>query len=186
MRAALLIVAGVVSAAVGCGNDGPQATGTKTDWLITCDTEADCDAEQDLSCLCGICTKTCTSVADCEEGVCGSAIATTAACGNESEFAIAGEQICLPEPAEECVEATLSTGTALGDAAPVSCSVPGALICEDFEGPLPDVYSTWGNGESSAGLQECQARGGTGSLRITSSRIFTGVAARFSSVRKRS
>lgn len=166
MRVALLVVAGVVSAAVSCSNDSPQATGTKTDWLIACDAEADCNTELDLSCLCGLCTKTCTSAGDCEEGVCGSVIATTAACGNESEFALAGEQLCLPHQAEECVEATLSAGTALGEAAPVSCSVAGALICEDFEGPLPQGYTTWGSGESSAGLQECQARGGSGSLRI--------------------
>src|SRR5690606_23559121 len=80
------------SAVVGCSsNSGPQATGTKTDWLIACDAETACDAELNLSCLCGICTAVCSSDADCKKGVCGSEIATSATCGSDNLFSAAGE-----------------------------------------------------------------------------------------------
>ncbi len=164
---ASLLMAGMAVGAVGCGSDQPQASGTKTDWLRSCDSIADCGQDWGWSCLCGICTTTCSGDSDCEAGVCGSVIATAAACGSDDGFSAQGEQICLPESGGECLEAELATGTTLGDAELVSCGAPGALICEDFEGPLPAAYSTWGEGEYSAGLQECQAHQGVGALRLT-------------------
>lgn len=163
---AALLVGVVASGPLGCSGGGPQTTGTKTDWMITCDSEADCQADRDLSCLCGICTRTCSSDADCQVGECGSTIATSATCGNDSEFTTAGEQICLPETQGACLVATIPRQSSLGAAQPVSCGAEGALLCEDFEGLLPSTYSTWGDGETTAGLVECESREGAGSLRI--------------------
>lgn len=154
------------SAAIGCSSDGgPQASGTKTDWLIVCDDEADCDAEPGLGCLCGICTVVCSSDADCQKGVCGSEIATSATCGSDHELSAAEERICVPE-SDVCSVATVSQESGLGEAEPVVCENAGALLCEGFEGRLPEAYSTWGDGESSTGLSECLAQQGSGALRI--------------------
>lgn len=164
--AGCLLLGVLFSAGVGCSGDGgPQASGTKTDWLIACDAEADCDAEQDLSCLCGICTTVCTSNADCEKGVCGSEIATSATCGSDNEFSAVGQQICIPE-SDACLVAIIPQDSNLGEAEPVVCPTAGALLCEDFEGRLPEGYSTWGDGESSTGLSECRSHQGSGALRI--------------------
>jgi hypothetical protein len=153
---------------ISCNDSSPRASGTKTDWFLSCESVRDCGQDVDWSCLCGMCTVVCADESGCERGVCGSIIATAAACGSESEFSAERQRICLPDPGEECVEAPLTTGTALGETVAVSCGVPGALLCEDFEGPLPQEYSTWRDGEASAGLQECEARGGSASLRFTS------------------
>ena len=163
---AALLLGGVASGVVGCSGKGPQTTGTKTDWMTACNAEADCESEPELNCLCGICTRICTSDADCREGECGSAIATSATCGGDNEFVAAGEQICLPETGEECLVASLPRDSSVGAAELVSCEAQGALLCEDFEGLLPVAYSTWGDGETTAGLVECESQEGSSSLRI--------------------
>lgn len=165
IAAALLLTGVVGSTVVGCSSDGPRASGTKTDWLVSCSAETDCDADPDLSCLCGICTNTCESDSDCSEGVCGSEIITSATCGSDDEVTGAGQQICVPEP-DGCLVATIPQESGLGEAEPVSCGAEGALLCEDFEDLLPESYSTWGDGESTAGLTECESQQGNGALRI--------------------
>ncbi len=149
----------------GC-TPGPQTTGTKTDWFLACDEEADCESDPSLSCLCGICTTICAADSDCELGICGSEIATSATCGSRDEFSSGGQQVCLPESTEGCLVALVPQESDLGAAEPVSCGIEGALLCEDFEDLLPEAYSTWGDGESRTGLTECQSQGGTGALRI--------------------
>jgi len=104
--------------------------------------------------------------ADCQEGVCGSPIATNATCGNESTFVAPGEQICLSETQGTCIVSAIPRDSSLGAAAPVSCGDASALLCESFDNLLPESYSTWGDGETTAGLVECQSQAGTGSLRI--------------------
>lgn len=162
---ALLLTGVFFSGAVGCSGGAPRATGTKTDWLVACDTEADCESDPDLICRCGTCTAVCSTDAECEQGVCGSEIATRATCGNDDGSTAAGERLCLPET-DACLVAVIAQESDLGAAEPVSCQVEGALLCEDFEGLLPEVYSTWGDGESTAGLAECGAAQGSGALRI--------------------
>lgn len=152
--------------ALGCSSDGPEVSGTKTDWLRPCNQEADCESEVNLNCLCGVCTTRCTLDAECEVGVCGSPIATNALCGNESAFVAIGEQLCLPEVQEECLVSTIPRDASLGAAVPVSCGATGALLCETFDDLLPESHSTWGDGETTAGLVECEAAAGEGSLRI--------------------
>lgn len=166
LKVGVLLGAWVVWGALGCNADGPQVSGTKTDWLSPCNQEADCESELNLSCLCGVCTTRCTEDTDCQEGVCGSPIATNATCGNESMFVAPGEQLCLPETQDTCLVSAIPRDSSLGDAAPVSCGDVDALLCENFDDLLPESHSTWGDGETTAGLVECQAEAGTGSLRI--------------------
>ncbi len=164
------VLATAVVGAAACNTGGtPQATGTKTDWLVSCDTEADCDATPELSCLCGVCTTTCSTDTDCGRGVCGSEITTKAICGSDAPPVAAGEQICVPEAsdtANECLVALIPQESQLGETQPLTCATEDALLCEDFDGLLSEAYSTWGDGESTAGLTECQSAQGNGSLRI--------------------
>ncbi len=152
----------------GCGSDVPLATGTKTDWFRSCEQIEDCGDLWAGECLCGICTNTCETDGDCEQGSCGSTIDVAAACGNQSDLVKNGKQICVSSTEAECTEAVLSTDALLGDAQQPTCEVAGALICEDFNAPLPENYSTWGTGVEAAGLQECQVNSGSGALRIQS------------------
>jgi hypothetical protein len=162
----VLLSASAAFLAAGCSSEGPQVSGTKTDWLRPCTQEADCETERDLSCLCGVCTARCTMDADCAPGVCGSPILTNAKCGNESEFVARGEQLCLPEEQPTCLVSALPRDASLGAAVPVSCGNEGALLCETFDNLLPESHSTWGDGETTAGLVECEAQAGAGSLRV--------------------
>lgn len=56
----------VWSGALGCEatDDGTEGlhTGTETNWLKSCDADVECG---ELSCLCGVCTQTCSDNADC-------------------------------------------------------------------------------------------------------------------------
>jgi hypothetical protein len=143
---AVFLGALAVWGALGCSSDGPEVSGTKTDWLRPCNQEADCESEVNLSCLCGVCTTRCTLDAECQQGVCGSPIATNATCGNESAFVAPGEQLCLPETqGDACLVSTIPRDASLGAAVPVSCGAAGALLCESFDDLLPESHSTWGD-----------------------------------------
>lgn len=67
IRAALSAGFLVVSASglCSCSPDVPQ-TDSKSNWLEVCSTTADCD--DDLACLCGVCSITCVRDAECGEG----------------------------------------------------------------------------------------------------------------------
>ncbi len=48
--------------AAACGSTSGPKTGTQTNWLSSCQSDADCDG---LECVCGICTETCNNADDC-------------------------------------------------------------------------------------------------------------------------
>jgi len=51
------------AALLGCSSNGPyQSSGSQTNWLSSCQFDAQCGG---LSCLCGVCTRACTSDAIC-------------------------------------------------------------------------------------------------------------------------
>ena len=55
---------GLLAFAAGCNpTDGPK-TGSQTNWLTACDSDADCG---DLQCWCGTCTRSCDDAAGCTE-----------------------------------------------------------------------------------------------------------------------
>ena len=58
-----VVVLGAMLAACGNPTEGPQ-TGSQTNWLTACDSNADCG---DLRCWCGTCTKSCDDVASCTD-----------------------------------------------------------------------------------------------------------------------
>lgn len=139
---------------------GEQASDTKTNWLKTCDTHAECGEE--FACICGLCTSACSADAECEGARCGTTIATAAQCG-EAATGPSSERICLPDSDEACTEAPLVLNAPLGAAVPASCDAVGALLCEDFEDTLPAEYSTWSSGSESL-LQDCDVHAGSGAL----------------------
>lgn len=154
-----LVLASMTLALVDCS--GPSASGTKTNWFRECDIDADCGDV--LSCTCGLCTSTCTADAECGEGHCGEELETSSVCGSTGPA-----RICLWPSESECFVSDVVPDDDLGAAIAPSCEVPGAMVCETFDHPLPEEYSTWVQGEMSAAIQDCNVRGGTGALRYSS------------------
>lgn len=154
-----LVLASVALALIDCS--GPSASGTKTNWFQECDIDADCG--QVLSCTCGLCTSTCTEDTECGEGHCGEELETSSVCG-----ATGPARICLLPTQSGCFEVELTPNGDLGAAVTPNCEVAGALVCETFDRPLPDEYSTWFQDAMSATIQDCDVRGGSGALRYFS------------------
>lgn len=152
------------------GCSGPQTSGTKTNWLKSCDSTVQCGDEG--SCICGLCTVPCADSDECDGGACGSALATAAQCDS---FLSTDERLCLPRAqvetqtnADGCTALPLTVGGPLGAAAPLSCSLPGAVICEPFDDPLPVEFSTWQEAGGSAWLTDCAPFAGPGALHLVS------------------
>jgi hypothetical protein len=108
----LMVVFGVVLGA-GCGRVSGNSTGSNTNWLERCESDADCsDGSQ---CWCNVCATSCGDDDDCSGGGqcratealgCGAPSGTTlcvaecldeADCGDSSDFACRGG-VCLPAP----------------------------------------------------------------------------------------
>lgn len=129
-----------------------------TNWLISCDEDDDCS--DDLSCECGVCTKTCETSADC--GTLGAACDTgsdalVSACGSSL-----ADSICLPECEEDddcgrgqcvdahCLPAPMSNadggasgdGDGDGDLAPIGCGPNGAFVSAALMPDQECIYST--------------------------------------------
>lgn len=152
----------VASAFVACS--GPQATGTKTNWLKACDSSLECGEEG--ACVCGLCTMPCSGDDQCGQGVCGSGVATAAQC---ADFMDSADRLCLQEEVEEiCHVAPLAVDGELGISPPASCVQADALICESFDAQLPSAYSTWVTGEAEAALVDCESYLGGGALLLES------------------
>jgi glucuronoarabinoxylan endo-1,4-beta-xylanase len=89
--------------APACGpGEGPQTTDSQTNWLKSCEIDAQCG---DLTCVCGVCTSRCGSDAECadlEGSACVGAAdpGAIAQCGGRSP--ISG--LCLPGCGAECGE----------------------------------------------------------------------------------
>lgn len=141
----------------------PSASGTKTNWFHACDEDAACDDE--LSCICGVCTLPCTADGDCEEGSCATQLESAAACSTEP--AEPAERICLGD-VSECVQVTVEPDADLGDAVTATCNQEAALACESFDQPFPAEYSTWTEGVMTAVLQDCDAHLGAGAIHYSS------------------
>ncbi len=144
--------------ATGC-SEKPQVGGTNTHWLRACATAADCGNAS--TCLCGICTIECTDDAECGPGACGSEL--TSACLEPG-----APPICVPVAdggACTAFEVPLDDELSTTSVTP-SCEIPGALLCESFDGPLPTGYATWGTDTMTAAIQDCLTFQGAGALRF--------------------
>lgn len=160
-RAAGWLLAALLPA---CGDSTqPQSSGTNTSWLHLCDSADDCSGAAE--CLCGLCTVECDATSECPAGVCGSALATNLECGTTTSA-----RLCLPAHADAgaCVESLIPTDSELDSGASATCDVPGAILCESFDAPLPASYSTWYESEPYATLQDCWVARGAGAVRYQS------------------
>lgn len=120
-------------------NSGSQ-TGTETNWLKVCQSDADCG---ELSCNCGVCTLDCRADADCDafKGVCTTGQALTEQCGGPRAGGL-----CL-EPGSNAVDAgddsDPSTGTddTTTQASNVTDSGPNSSQSDPTELPTDDTTS---------------------------------------------
>jgi hypothetical protein len=96
--------------AFACGSSSSSSTDTRTNWLVTC--SDDCDGG--LACLCGVCTKVCTSDTKCgefgEDAVC---TATPSSCGQGPEVC-AREDFTFPAEFDAAASGSASTMTVSG------------------------------------------------------------------------
>jgi len=133
----------------------PETSGTNTNWLELCTSDSECAPAG--SCLCGLCTVECSNDSDCSPGICGSGLATSFQCAAPQP-----ERICLPRPSDaaSCSEFSIPADLDLASSAPAPCDTPGALLCENFDAPLPAEDSTWYSGAMSATISDCRAHQG--------------------------
>lgn len=93
--AALGLAALSVLPACGSRTSGGN-TGSETHWLQSCDTDAECGA---YSCLCGVCSRSCSDGVDCEGG------STPGRCSDEGELSCPSQT-----PAQICVKLASRAG----------------------------------------------------------------------------
>jgi hypothetical protein len=161
--AAALALALMVGLSLASCSPQPESSGTNTNWLKACAQSEDCSAAG--SCLCGLCTAACASDAECGAGVCGTALASAFQCNSS-----APQRICLPSPpdAGTCSEFPIAHDGDLSATPTPVCDVPGALLCENFDAPLPAEDSTWISGQISAALGDCRVHQGAGAIHYQS------------------
>lgn len=150
----------------GCASqDSTVQVGTNTSWLMACESTAECNGVG--SCRCGICTDTCSRDEQCGTGICGSELATNSQCE-----AVTATRLCLPVVAADAQNScTVLPITGDDELQPVeyTCATPDALLCESFDAPLPEAYSTWYGDEITGSIQDCEVARGAGALRLQSS-----------------
>ncbi len=153
-----ILQVGLLLLVAGC-SERPQVGGTNTHWLRACSTAADCGGAD--ACLCGICTLECADDAECGPGACGSEL--TRDCREPG-----APPICVPVAdggACTAFEVPLDDELSATGATP-SCEIPGAVLCESYDGPLPADYATWGTPAMTAIVQDCLTYAGAGALRF--------------------
>lgn len=157
VAAALGLALMVVLCAASC-SPKPESSGTNTNWLKACENSAQCGAAG--SCVCGLCSATCEGDEDCAEGTCGTALATALQCESDGP-----QRMCLPHPvAETCTELSIPVDDDLAARPAPTCDVPGALLCESFDAPLPEQDATWYSGEMTAAISDCRVHQGAGAM----------------------
>lgn len=136
----------------------PESSGTNTNWLKACENSAQCGAAG--SCVCGLCSASCESEADCGPGTCGTELATAFQCQSRGP-----QRICLPDAGSEtCTEFSIPVDNDLADAPEPGCEVPGALLCESFDAPFPERDATWYSGGMTAAISDCRVHQGAAAI----------------------
>jgi len=93
-----VVAVGLALTALGCAKTTENpGLGTNTNWMRTCDAPSDC-GEGDL-CVCGVCTRACTSSSSCGavHAAASCEVVSEAACGVESAIGRACFQSCETE-----------------------------------------------------------------------------------------
>lgn len=75
-------------------------TGSQTHWFGTCAHDGDCDAG--ASCLCGVCTRSCTMAGDCDALSRGAACVVASSPAHRAQCGDGSGAICLPSCASGC------------------------------------------------------------------------------------
>jgi hypothetical protein len=122
------------TAACSTDTSNDDVASSQTHWLSACDSDADCG---DLSCSCGVCTRSCSDDSGCESG--SSCIATSGIAACE---AAAPAEVCLAECENdsdcgadgECADGVCA-GAADSDTGDSSSGsdVPPGVMCGDYE-----------------------------------------------------
>lgn len=149
LRAACL-AAGLLAASCAASREPDKLMGN-TNWLATCERDADCTGG--LACICDLCTRECSDESACAElagATCDSSSSDfAAACGEGSDTAI-----CLARSVTPAMDAAISD-SAIADGAIPDSAIPDA---ETLDGELPNDAATGENDASIAdtcGLDTC-------------------------------
>jgi len=139
-------------------------TGTNTNWMVHCSSDADCDGG--ISCLCSVCTKTCATTADCagSNGICAEPLSTLVACQEPDSAPLCLATCTLDGDClsnELCVQGTCSVappGT--------SCATDAdTLLCGKFDGAFESPWQVvLGGGGAAVTPVSTPAFSGTGAL----------------------
>lgn len=114
---------------LACGDPKPSPTpsvGSNTNWLSTCDADAECDQEQ--ACRCGVCTLACSDDDACRKLPNASCTirderAFIASCGDEVTTSLEG--VCLPR----CAAGSCGEGQACVEGTCVIVPIPESNFC---------------------------------------------------------
>jgi len=116
---------------MACSDGTTGGANSNTNWLLACDTPADCGGAWD--CLCGVCTSSCEDACEAEDGVCASedALAHSLQCGDDTTAlclrGCSGDAECSGD--DVCV-----TGACSPRPEPAGCDEQdGSLFCSSFE-----------------------------------------------------
>jgi hypothetical protein len=109
---------------MGCGDSASEPTGGQTHFLTRCAQDAECgDA---LSCLCGICTRSCLEATDCGGLPAAVCAAAPDACGEAQ-----GSDVCDAHCATDGDCRSISAAHRCVEGACRAGSTPGASSCSD-------------------------------------------------------
>lgn len=103
--ASLLLLLGTTS----CGARSTDATDTKTNWLSSCDEDAECGGE--FSCLCGVCTTSCDGSGECQELGSGARCIDAPECGGATAVCARKASDLDPPPSTDEPTSTTSTSS---------------------------------------------------------------------------
>ncbi|HSC87018.1 MAG TPA: hypothetical protein VLC09_07090 [Polyangiaceae bacterium] len=134
----LLVPVLAVVATLGCATE-PDGTGSNTNWLHPCDSDAACGGT--LTCLCSHCVAACDAACDDAGGVCaraGDAAHDALCAGPISQLPVATPALCLPTCSDDvpCGEGQLCLEGACLPAGPADTDCPDGLSLIFDEGPL--------------------------------------------------
>jgi len=128
--AVLMLLAATTLLPAACSS---ETYNKNTNWLVACSSSAECG---DASCVCGICTKSCSASEACaaNAGLCSSDFAASTQCS------VATPALCLAActVASDCDAGhTCVAGSCVVDASDTCAAHPNALACSGFDEPAP-------------------------------------------------
>ena len=138
-----------------------ETSNKTTNWLVTCSTDADCGG---ASCICGICTESCTAADTCAAsgGLCGDSFAATTQCSGQVNAGI-----CMAACAQESdcdAGQTCVAGACVRREAPGCPAHPGALACSGFDDPAPAGWTATTDADSVLAVVSTPLLAGAGAL----------------------